>query len=383
MPALYAKLLITGLLTLLICKECAETAYAQSSDNSIVEESSSPPAVSSGVPAPVAPTSTLDDSDECKSQRWYCGVPEAARRRAENLFSEGTLLMTKDGDFLGAIESFNSGLQHWDNPSIHYNLMLAYKSLKQFRKAYHHANEAIRYGESGLPPGRYHKTLEYIEDFLSRFARITISCDVPGTHIELDAEKVLLRPESRMLLVDPKRYILTAQSEGYLPLQSHLDLFPNDQMTTTCAMAKPEDQYVQHRRWPRIQKWLWRSVGVGVGLAIAGGTLQWRADTNNRQFQILFSVECPAGGGCFRPDFSSRLELLESRSKRYRKLGYGAYALGGLLAVTSAVFFYINRNVEIENPQFDKIHQWKKSKRTKITATASPGYAGITATKTF
>ena len=303
------------------------------------------------VAAEVTQTATQESTtalpDQCQETPWYCGVAKDQQQRALALYSEGNQFFD-DSLFVGAVKKYRAALEHWDHPSIHYNLMLALVALERPIEAYESSLATLRHGPKALRPEEYQRARDYRKLLRGRIAILEVTCDEPDAVVSLDGKPLFRAPGTVQRYVLPGLHELVAKKPGYVTAHRTLLLASDEPLRVQVRMLPQEQAMLTTRRWKRWQPWA--VVGAGLGVGLLGSTLQWRGDINNNAFGELFEMECSAPNGCFEPEYTARLQELQTRSTWYRRLGHGMSAAAAATAITGLVLVYLNRPHETENP---------------------------------
>lgn len=285
--------------------------------------------------------------DPCSESPWYCGVSRDQQQRALALYQEGNDLFD-DSLFVGAVAKYQTALEHWEHPGIHYNLMLALVALDRPLEAYESNIAALRHGPKSLQPDEYLRALDYQKLLRGRIAVLEVSCDEPGAVVALDGKPLFLAPGTVHRFVLPGQHELVAKKPNHVTAHQTLMLMPNEPQRVQVALLPAEQAMITTRRWDGWRPWA--VVGSGVGLGLLGTMFEWRAEARNEGFKEHFSSDCPPPGGCFESTYTSEIEQNKQRRTWYRHLGHGASVAGAATALTGLVLVYLNRPQQMENP---------------------------------
>lgn len=321
-------------------------------------------------------------SEECKP--WHCGVSEEDKANAQKSNASGVEAF-EAGLLTKAEDDIRAALRLWpDNPGFHFNLMRLLTKLRRYREAYDHVEAALRYGPDGLSASHYQAAMFERDSLLGHLVRLEVVCHEPSAIVTRNKQVVIqgLHRTSDEL-IDKEEVVLVANKPGFLSPQKAISLYPGKHYRAECHMLEEEKKLVKERYWPHWQRRFLIAAGAGAGLALLGGFLHQRATVDNQAFHNLYALECPAGAGCFRHEYSSELASLERRSIWYRRIGYSATVVGGVALTTGAAFLLLNRPREIVNPQLDQLNGWTISKGVDIRATVTPTGASAAAVVRF
>jgi hypothetical protein len=282
-------------------------------------------------------------------RRWYCGVSAEEQARALELYEQGNQFFD-DNLFPAAVTSYREALQHWSHPGIHYNLMLALAANDQFIEAFQASMEALRHGVQALKLEEYHRAVDYQRLLRGYIASLVVTCDEPGAVVSVDGKEVLQGPGTIHLRVRPGQHAVVARKDGYLTTH-HTIVTESEQPASLDMRLLPQAKAtVPVRRWSAWKPWA--VVGAGVGVGLAGGLFEWRADVNNRSFQSLFEEYCKMGEEiCPIDEYPSRMKTRWTRYVWYRRLGHGTSLTGAMTALSGLVLVYLNREQHIDNPE--------------------------------
>lgn len=310
----------------------------------------------------------LSPSERCEDRPWYCGVPAEQQQRALAIYKQANQLFD-DALFLQAAGKYREALQHWDHPGIHYNLMLTLVALDDAVDAYLSSVAALRYGPAALAPEEHRRAEDYQKLLRGRIAELKVTCDEPDAVVSLDGRVLLRGPGQQSAFVVPGQHELVARKPGYLATHHPLVIAPAKSVSVHLRMLSKDDAWITTQRWAPWQPWL--VAGAGVGLGLAGGLLEWRAQAENQAFQHLFAEACPPPEGCKRIAYTSAMESHHRRERWYRGIGHAAIAAGGAAVVSGLVLVYINRPYQVESPERDDLV------RMSITPLVTPGVTGV------
>lgn len=284
----------------------------------------------------------------CGKPSWYCGVSKSQQRSALALYREGNALFD-DSLFLSAVKRYRAALEHWDHPSIHYNLMLALVALDRPVEAYESSAAALRHGSKALKREEYHRARDYQTLLRGRIAVLEVSCDEPGAVVSVDGKPLFKAPGRARALVLPGRHEVVATKANYLTSHQTFLLMPDEPKQVHVSMLPADQAMITVRHWPGWRSWA--VVGAGVGLSVLGAALERQASVDNHAYRTLFAKECFDPEGCELSDFSSALLERRKRYRRYRRLGHGALAAGATSVLAGMVLVYLNWPEQIKNPE--------------------------------
>jgi hypothetical protein len=313
--------------------------------------------------------------DTCGPERpWYDGVTPEQREQARSLYKAGNLLLD-DLYYREAAVKYRQALEHWDNPPIHYNLMIALIGDHNKSEAYKSAVAALQYDGCALTPKQRHRARENREIFADMLSWITVECQVRGASVFLDEDLIFVGPGKVTLLVRDGEHRVLATKKNHMTTRETIKLQARQHKTVLLEMLHNDKVVLTSRRW---QAWKpYAVMAAGVGLGLVGSAFQWRSSENNQQYSALFTDQCPPPGGCLHAAQSSELLAVESRYKWYRRVGIGTLAASGAIAATGVVLWYFNRPEKRPNPRRDDLVH------ITVTPTLAPDATGAAITGRF
>lgn len=315
------------------------------------------------------PVTNVHSQRSCKDKPWYCNVTGEQRDRALALYNEANRLFD-NAYFKEAATKYSKALEHWDHPSIHYNLMLAFVGLERPLDAYRSSVATLRHGAQALQPDEYRRAQDYHKLLRGRIAEVEVACDEPDATVSLDGKTLFKAPGRTRTLILPGSHAVVASKDGYLATHAPLTLMPGKATAVKLDMLHEDDALLIERRWANWKPWA--VVSAGATLSVAGGLLQWRASEANKRYQELFDEECKVPAGCLDPDdYSDELRSLERRSTWYWRLSHGSYIAGGATIITGLALVYWNLPRRVENPARNNLVH------ISVTPQLSPSFGGL------
>jgi hypothetical protein len=268
------------------------------------------------------------------SRPWARAVAVKDQQAAEALFQEGNERL-KESIFVEAVRHYRRALQHWNHPAIHYNLALALMNLDQPIEVHKHLVAAMHHGPEPLEASRFEHALSYKTLIEQQLAWVEISCDVPGTTVAMNGQRLFVAPGRYQGLVRPGVHSLTALKEGYVPTEQSRTLMPGEKARLDLKVYSEAEVTRYRRRW---SAWVpWSVMGAGLAIAGGGGLLHREGRTRLQAFDAGITT-C---GGC-RP--GSELSALRSQGETLQRVAIGAFAAGGAALTTGVVLLYLNRS---------------------------------------
>src|SRR5262249_18121521 len=91
---------------------------------------------------------------------WAAGVSEEEQKTAFELFGNGNREFGESRT-AEALKWYREALQHWDHPSIRYNMAVCLIDLNELLEANDNLERSLAFGEGALPPAQYREALRY------------------------------------------------------------------------------------------------------------------------------------------------------------------------------------------------------------------------------
>jgi len=135
-----------------------------------------------------------------------------SREVAQAKLIEGVALL-KQGDYTGALATFQDAYRLVPSPNIHYDMALAYAGLGRSADALE-AFERFLAEAPRAPPATRQKAKRDAETMRGRVGVVAISADQPGAEIFVDGASRGVTPLSRSLYLDPGPHALAARGPG-------------------------------------------------------------------------------------------------------------------------------------------------------------------------
>jgi hypothetical protein len=238
---------------------------------------------------------------------WSVGISAEKQTIALDLYSKGNVEF-ENARFDAALALYAQALQHWDHPAIRYNMAIAYNNLGQLLDAEDNLRKALRFGEGPLGPRIYLLGVEYMKNFESRLARVSITCNEPQTQVSLDGRLLFVGPGTTERLVLPGEHRIVGEKSGYMTVSERLELAPGSKRSYDVRLIALKPQTRMVRRWSWWKPWM--VAGIGAGVAGLGGVALLAARQDMDSYDAGISARCPHGcdGGT--------LQLAVRRSQR-------------------------------------------------------------------
>ena len=282
----------------------------------------------------------------CDTSPWEEGVSAEHKQLAQRLYRDGNALLDANEYYQAGIK-YREALKYWDNPLIHFNLMLAMIGDHEQVDAYKSSVAALRYDGCALDEGQRRRAFRHQQALTQSIATLKITCDVPGAHVFLDGQEIFTAPGEKTEIVLYGRHVLKMTKSGVNTYKQDVTLRPGQRATAKLFVRDRQSQEQQRETGPREsqepetrRRWsLWLPVSFAVsGLigGVVGASLYYRGSQD--------------------PD----------RCSWCKTTGTGLVLVGSALLVTGIVLTIFNKDVPKAQARRDLAiqPQW------------APGYAG-------
>jgi hypothetical protein len=185
----------------------------------------------------------------------------------------------------------------------------------------------------------------------------------------MDGRELFTGPRRYKALVRIGEHSFIATKAGFLPTNETRSFQPGEEAEVELQMFTEEDKTLRVRRWNAWKPWA--VVGVGVAIAMAGGSMHYVAESNFNEYDALVRQACPC------PPGTSPVTDLRDRGRMQQQLAIGSYLVGGTALATGFVLVYLNRI------QLVRTDVTESSERVTVMPIITPGTAGITAQLRF
>ena len=358
--------------TVLHARATLAEAQADSDATSKRVATASEPAVTAPEPAATAPepVATAPEPAEAvpgqsvEARPWARGVSQERQNRALELYAAGTKALT-DLQFSTAVARYREALKHWDHPSIHYHLAIAYMNLEQPLEAYHGVLAALRYGGAALDTAQRMQALGHKAALLQRVGTFDVSNTVPGSSVFIDGERLLdsVGQDERVMLAGEHQVMV--RKPGFVAWSESLRLEPGTRVWIE----------VEGRR-EIVSPWVpWAIVGAGVAVGGLGAALHWRAHKDMARFDDKVAELC-APDPCQGDENDTPVWLMD-RAYREQQAAVAAYVLGAGAVVGGLVLAWINPGRSF------RLEQRRGPSQPLLVPHASPTSVGMSFQRTF
>lgn len=274
---------------------------------------------------------------------WAKGVPEAAQKRALQLFQEGNTSLEQQ-KYTEAFAKYEQALTAWDHPNIRLNMAICLINMRLPLAAWDHLQRALRFGDAPMGKRLYAEAQTYVAVLESSLAQLTVRSVQPGIKIMLDGMLALDGPGEHTTKLLAGKHQLVASRPGYITSSRALDLAAGKPDLEQIALIpeKVVDNY--ERRW----KWWvpWSVEGGAAVIAIAATGVYVNARTAIQRHDRAIGELCPMG--CTDDQIPSSLRAQEASARRNSGVAIGMWVGAGALAITGGVMAVMNRPYKLE-----------------------------------
>ena len=281
---------------------------------------------------------------------WAKGVSKQDQDEALVLFRQGNKLFA-DEKHSEAAKKYEQALEHWDHPSIRYNMVECLVNAGRNLEAFNHLEAAMRYGAAPLGPKLFRQAKTYLNILKQGLARVRVICKVPGARVTLDGKPLFTGPGEATRRLQPGLHALVATRRGYITTARQANLPAGKLTAVTLTLVPRKPEVVMERRWER--RWVpWAVLGAGAGLALVALPLYLLAAGDYADYQDQFKTLCsdrPAGGcdpatltGADKQTWSDMVDLEGQADAKYYS-SIGLLATGSALAAAGVVLVILNQ----------------------------------------
>lgn len=283
--------------------------------------------------ATAAPAHADDD------EPWARGVSAEQQATANAQFAEGNALFAQRAHG-PALEKYRSAVAVWDHPMIRFNMAVTLIRLDRMLEAGDELDKALRFGAQPFTPELYEQALDYQRLVSKQLGYVEVSCDQPGTHVQLDGKPWFAAPGTRKVRVTSGAHVLIAEREGHITVSRRLVVVGGSTVTEMLALEPIERALLVKYRYPRWRPWATAGSGAAVTL---GGLGIWLAGRNQMdRFASQFVRDCPTG--C-ESDLAAHPELADLRdgAQLKGKIGVSMMIIGGVITAGGVTWAILNR----------------------------------------
>jgi hypothetical protein len=277
---------------------------------------------------------------------WSRGVPEAAQRRALQLFQDGNVLLEQQ-KYTEAVAKYEQALIAWDHPNIRFNMAICLINMRQPLTAWDHLQQALRFGDAPLGKRLYAEAMTYVAVLESSLAQLTVRSRQPGIKVMVDGVLALDGPGERSMKLLAGKHQLVASRPGYTTSSRALDLGAGQSDLEQIALEL-EKVKVQRDNYERRWAWWvpWSVEGGAAALALVGAGFYLSASNQMASYDQALQRKCPEG--CGDADITSALKAQHDHARRNSGVGIGMWVGAGAVAITGGVMAVLNRPIKVE-----------------------------------
>ncbi len=313
--------------------------------------------------------SSLDESSgegASPTASWREGVSREDAEQARRLFAEGNALV-KESVFVPAIEKYEQALEHWDHPSIHYNLSLALLNLEQPLRLREHLVLALKYEGKPLSEEKIRRARQYLNLVEKQLSHVVINCKHRGATVKVDDREVIQAPGVHDEYYLPGRYQVVASASGYVQSKRDLNVVPGETTSMDLRLYTEEEWTRYKRMWSPIGPIL--ATASGVVVAGGGGLMFWLGGNQVHSEDDRLNELCGTTG-CDGDETKRK-----KTGQVLQRVGIVTMATGGVAAIVGGILMYVNRKIPYrEDPEANKL---------KLSPVVGPEFSGLLGRGTF
>lgn len=279
---------------------------------------------------------------------WSEGVPEAAQKRALQLFGEGNVFF-EQAKYTDAVAKYEQALVAWDHPNIRFNIAVCLINMRQPLVAWDHLKQALRFGDAPLGKRLHAEAITYVAVLESSLADLTVTSTQPDVIIQVDGAQVLTGAGAHTMKLLAGRHQLVATRPGYVTDSRALDLPAGTPVAEQIALLPVVVKVkVERENYERYWRWWvpWAVTGSSVALGLTGGIVYVAARSQIKQYDRDLAKLCPLG--CPESDIPGSLKSRELSARRKSGVAIGLWSGAGALAIAGGVMAMLNRPRKVE-----------------------------------
>jgi tetratricopeptide (TPR) repeat protein len=283
---------------------------------------------------------------DSKPTPWSRGVPEAAQKRALQLFQEGNALLEQE-KYTEAVAIYEQALSAWDNPNIRFNMAICLINMRQPLAAWEHLQQALRFGEAPLGKRLFTEAMRYVALLESSLAELTVRSVQPGIKVMVDGAMVLDGPGEQSMTLLAGKHQLVATRPGYTTQSRALDL-PAGKPDLELIALEHEKVTVQRDNYERRWAWWvpWSVEGGAAALALVATGFYVSASGEMTNYDQALRLKCQTG--CTTDQIPSDLKAKYDHARRNSGVAIGIWVGAGAVAITGGVMAVMNRPFKVE-----------------------------------
>ena len=272
------------------------------------------------------------------------GTNAQDRAKAQGLLGEGAALYGH-GDYLGALDKFNSAYAAYPSSKILFNIGQANQLLGRVLEA----REAYQKFLDETPNASREDRTDaqaWLEKLQKSLGQVKIFSATAGADISLDGKAIGRSPLHGMVWATPGRHQVTAMKSGACPTVEFVEVASGSQATVELRplhsplvadtprvdLNSPKPEASSHGWWLG-RKWTWVAAGSTVLLTGAAAAVGLTVETRFDDLKKFCGRGSPGQQGCSDSDIDS----LHTRKVTANVL----WGLAGAAAVTTGVLFFV------------------------------------------
>jgi tetratricopeptide (TPR) repeat protein len=186
--------------------------------------------------------------------------------KGEQLFNEG-VAASEQGDFAGALESFQESYRLNPLPDVLYNVGMCQKALGDLPAAANTFRDYVAAIGGNLSPAEQAEFDALLAELVPQVGRISFSVSEQDARVAVDGVAVDAGALGGWLAVVPGPHNVTAEKDGFSPASVVLDVAPGDTVEAQLVLARQEGSDDDDGLSPT---WFWITAGTAGAFALAG-----------------------------------------------------------------------------------------------------------------
>jgi hypothetical protein len=255
------------------------------------------------------------------------------------LFHEGNARFAEN-QLAEAAQRYKSALEHWDHPSVRYNLAVCLISLDQPLIALQHLEAALRFGAAALAPEQFTQAQTYRKLLLGQVAELRVSCDTAEAEVHLDGERLLTCVGETTRRLTPGRHQLVATRKGYGTVSKALVLLPGQLTDERLSLAILRPVTITTRRWRPWKPWVVFGAGGLVAVAVGLPLMLHARGAANDYDQAI--GQCDPVTGCVESSLPRAVRALPGEARAVSGAAIGMFVASGATLAAGALMAILN-----------------------------------------